>query len=211
MIDVLQATAKGMQYLHSQRIVHRDVAARNILLTGDETVAKVGDFGLARKVDDKYHKSQLTGDPLRWAAPETFPKQLKVPRFKGEVKFASDRWSFGIVTWEVFTFCKDEPYPKIAHPKDLKAKLAAELPVADELEVPHFPQIEKLIHKLLQYDDELRPIWDEIIQELEELRKQVPENWEDDEEMESKEISDAGYGDEPEKTEYDQQESEETK
>ena len=41
--------ASGLCYLQQQRFVHRDVAARNCLVSRDLTV-KIGDFGLARDV-----------------------------------------------------------------------------------------------------------------------------------------------------------------
>jgi serine/threonine protein kinase len=38
-------TSSGFEYLHSQRFIHRDIAARNVLV-GATMVAKIGDFGL---------------------------------------------------------------------------------------------------------------------------------------------------------------------
>ena len=41
--------SSAMQYLESQQFIHRDLAARNCLV-GENSVVKVGDFGLARCV-----------------------------------------------------------------------------------------------------------------------------------------------------------------
>jgi len=41
--------AQGMQFLTNSRIIHGDLAARNILV-GDELVCKISDFGLANDV-----------------------------------------------------------------------------------------------------------------------------------------------------------------
>lgn len=50
--------AKGMDYLASQRVLHSDLAARNVLLC-DDNVVKICDFGLARSLYKRssiYHK-----------------------------------------------------------------------------------------------------------------------------------------------------------
>jgi len=49
-----------MQYLEKLNLIHRDIAARNILL-GDNNVAKICDFGLAKLIeDDEYCPRQGT-------------------------------------------------------------------------------------------------------------------------------------------------------
>ncbi|XP_012935280.1 fibroblast growth factor receptor [Aplysia californica] len=45
-------TCRGLQHLVNNKIVHRDVAARNLLLF-DHGVVKISDFGLARKMDQR--------------------------------------------------------------------------------------------------------------------------------------------------------------
>ncbi len=47
-IDLLtwtQETACGMEYLAYKRVIHADIAARNVLIDSNNT-AKIGDFGL---------------------------------------------------------------------------------------------------------------------------------------------------------------------
>lgn len=53
--------ARGMQYLASRKVLHGDLAARNILLC-DDNVVKVCDFGLARtlyKTDNYFKKGEV--------------------------------------------------------------------------------------------------------------------------------------------------------
>nr|XP_035158809.2 protein-tyrosine kinase 6 isoform X2 [Callithrix jacchus] len=49
LLDIAWQVAEGMCYLESQNYIHRDLAARNILV-GENTLCKVGDFGLARLI-----------------------------------------------------------------------------------------------------------------------------------------------------------------
>ena len=50
--------ARGMDYLASRKVLHGDLAARNVLLA-DNDVVKVSDFGLSRKIrfGDNYHQT----------------------------------------------------------------------------------------------------------------------------------------------------------
>lgn len=55
MKDLLQAAidiSKGCKYLEENRFIHRDIAARNCLLTtkGPGRVVKIADFGMARDI-----------------------------------------------------------------------------------------------------------------------------------------------------------------
>lgn len=44
-----------MAFLEEKKLIHRDLAARNVLV-GDNNIAKVADFGLARVIeDDEYN------------------------------------------------------------------------------------------------------------------------------------------------------------
>jgi serine/threonine protein kinase len=65
---MLRDVAAGLAHLHSQNIVHRDVALRNVLLR-DNGTAVVTDLGLAREVHDGGRDKTVANMPLRWSAP----------------------------------------------------------------------------------------------------------------------------------------------
>eukprot|EP00118_Oscarella_pearsei_P010123 m.60883 g.60883 ORF g.60883 m.60883 type:complete len:217 (+) comp34949_c0_seq12:1799-2449(+) len=92
-LDVLAA----MVYLSQRSFVHRDIAARNVLVSRTEQ-CKLSDFGLSRELDTPESTYVSTGGrvALKWAAPEAF----------GDHRFtsASDVWSFGVLMWEVLSF-----------------------------------------------------------------------------------------------------------
>lgn len=80
----------GVHYLHQNRIIHRDLKLGNLFLNDDLTV-KIGDFGLAAKIEyDGERKKTLCGTP-NYIAPEILYK-------KGH-SFEVDIWSIGCIMY----------------------------------------------------------------------------------------------------------------
>ncbi|KAI6206108.1 hypothetical protein M3Y94_00868900 [Aphelenchoides besseyi] len=77
-VKIAREAAKGLEYLHSKDIVHRDLAVRNILISS-QGVSKLADFGLSAFVGDltgvSVGKEHL---PVRWMAPESVQKSSAV-------------------------------------------------------------------------------------------------------------------------------------
>ncbi|KAM9827262.1 receptor-type tyrosine-protein kinase FLT3-like [Neosynchiropus ocellatus] len=101
--------AKGMEFLSSKNCIHRDLAARNVLVTNGRRV-KIGDFGLARDIDNdsNYVVRGNVRLPVKWMAPESI--------FQGMYTMKSDIWAYGILLWEIFSLGVT-PYPgmKVDH------------------------------------------------------------------------------------------------
>jgi serine/threonine protein kinase len=91
-------TARGMVYLHSRSIIHRDVKSGNLLLDESGCI-KVADFGLARAHGPTSNLLTLVGT-YPYMAPELLDNQA----YNNSV----DVYSFGIVMWECLT--RDEPF-----------------------------------------------------------------------------------------------------
>ncbi|XP_050091502.1 mitogen-activated protein kinase kinase kinase 12 isoform X2 [Anopheles aquasalis] len=93
--------ALGMQYLHSHKIIHRDLKSPNILI-GDNEVIKISDFGTSREWNEISTKMSFAGT-VAWMAPEVIrnePCNEKV-----------DIWSYGVVLWELLT--GEVPYKNV--------------------------------------------------------------------------------------------------
>lgn len=102
----LTDVAKGIQFLHHNQIIHRDIAARNCLLTESDRI-KICDFGLCHKGSpyDNYClkvNDKLCYSPEPWMAIESLKHS--------DWYDASDVWSFGVLVWEFFTRARRLPY-----------------------------------------------------------------------------------------------------
>lgn len=61
----------ALSYLESKKFVHRDIAARNVLVSSPNCI-KLADFGLSRWVEDQsYYHSSKGMLPIKWMAPES--------------------------------------------------------------------------------------------------------------------------------------------
>ncbi|CAD5218147.1 unnamed protein product [Bursaphelenchus okinawaensis] len=94
-IDLATQAARGLEYLHTIKCIHRDIATRNCLLAGPNL--KLADFGMCRATE--IFKVDLSKPQnVRWLAPEVWKT--------GETNFTTDVYAFGIMIWELF----EEPY-----------------------------------------------------------------------------------------------------
>ncbi|XP_056895701.1 tyrosine-protein kinase STYK1 isoform X2 [Takifugu flavidus] len=112
---VARQVAAGLDHLMSDhRLVHGDVAARNILI-GPDLSARVAGLGLAfgARNPGSAARRRAAEVPLKWQAPERIMMQLSIDR--------SDVWSFGILLYELITL-GSAPYPEL-DPQSVLPKL----------------------------------------------------------------------------------------
>ena len=102
-VQIALDLARGLSYLHSKKIVHRDVKTENMLLDKTRTV-KIADFGVARH--EAANPSDMTGETgtLGYMAPEVLNGNAYNRK--------CDVYSYGICLWEVY--CCDMPYADLS-------------------------------------------------------------------------------------------------
>lgn len=103
--------ASGLQYMHKNKFIHTDLAARNCLVGPDLTI-KIGDYGNSiENFKSDYYCAGSVALPIRWCAPETL-KCTDVTIETREVTPPANIWSLAIVFWEICEFCK-LPYSEL--------------------------------------------------------------------------------------------------
>lgn len=156
---------KGMNYLHQNNIIHRDLKTANILMDENEVV-KVADFGVARVKTQSGVMTAETGT-YRWMAPEVIEHKPYDQK--------ADVFSFAIMIWELLT-------GKL--PYDYLTPLQAAVGVVQKALRPTIPKhtnlkLAELLEKCWQQDPALRPDFSDILDKLQLIAKEVKEDQED--------------------------------
>ncbi|XP_062368230.1 serine/threonine-protein kinase PAK 3-like [Cinclus cinclus] len=92
MAAVSRECLQGLDFLHSNRVIHRDLKSSNILLGMDGSV-KLADFGLCAQLGPEQDQCSSMVGTAHWMAPEVVTSSPYGPKV--------DIWSFGIVTIEM--------------------------------------------------------------------------------------------------------------
>ena len=141
---------KALQYLHSHRIIHRDLKLGNLFLN-DKMELKVGDFGLATKLDyDGERKKTVCGTP-NYIAPE-------VINSTGH-SYEVDIWAIGII---IYTLLIGKPPFETRDVKTTYNKIKrAEYSFPETCKIS--PCAKNLIQKILVVNPKERPTLNEIL------------------------------------------------
>lgn len=144
---------RALSYLHTEGIVHRDVNPDNILRVGGRW--KLGDFGLARTLDDLRQRESLYGGTVPYLAPEVVDHTVGT---------GVDMWAVGVILQVML--CGVYPY-EANEWDELEAAVKAEHPRV-ESQLP--PPFDRIVPGCLETDPAARLSAVQVLQHLDSWR-----------------------------------------
>lgn len=147
--------AKAMAYLHSQKMLHKDLRSSNVHV-GEDCTVKIGDFG--EYCNPQTIQAATDTGSLDWTAPEVLAS--------GGYSTKSDVFAFGVILWEFGA--ERLPARTLA---DIKTAALPGLPMDIKTRYPAFVE---LVNQCTASAPENRPTFDEVVDLLEAIRAAGP-------------------------------------
>eukprot|EP00479_Gromia_sphaerica_P008952 TRINITY_DN3614_c0_g1_i2.p1 TRINITY_DN3614_c0_g1~~TRINITY_DN3614_c0_g1_i2.p1 ORF type:complete len:174 (-),score=24.76 TRINITY_DN3614_c0_g1_i2:144-665(-) len=106
MVNISIGMTLGLEHLHANNVIHRDVAPRNFLISEEDRI-KVTDFGMSRSIaeseEGEYIAHISSSFAWRWCPLETLTERNSTK--------ATDSWMLGCSIWQVISG-KKKPFEK---------------------------------------------------------------------------------------------------
>jgi serine/threonine-protein kinase len=163
-LETARQIARGLRHAHQQNLIHRDIKPANIMIAAGN-VAKICDFGLARRLDED---TTLTMPGMVQSSPAyASPEQCRGRR---DLDHRTDMYSLGVALFEMLT--GKRPFQGDT-PGALFIKHATEAPPSPQSINPSVsPAATQLVLRLLKKEPKQRfDTYDQLIQAIEAVQK----------------------------------------
>lgn len=148
----LRQTLLGLEHLHQQGVVHRDLKSSNIFLCEGRRRIRIGDFGISTVLQSTAYASSCVGTPAYMS-----PELMRNERYD----FHVDMWALGCICFELCSL--DLPFAA-ASLLQLAMQVMDSEPAWDKLE-GRSEQLIYVNHWLLQKDVKNRPTASRVLEE----------------------------------------------
>ena len=155
-LSILMDTCNGLQFLHSQSIIHRDLSSNNILLT-KHLVAKISDLGMAKVIPPGLQKHTQAPGTVVFMPPEALSVN---PQYGKPI----DVFSVGCVCVHVISMEWPMPSDKINPNNVILSEVQRRQKYCSKL--VKYPSLEQLVKHCLQDKPGQRPVIEEVIKGL---------------------------------------------
>lgn len=147
----VRQTLSGLEHLHGQGVVHRDLKSSNIFLCQGRRRVRIGDFGISRVLDSTAFATSCVGTPAYMS-----PELMRNERYDYHV----DMWALGCICFELRTLRLPFEAPSLV---GLACQVLKGDPVWDRW--LGCPQLFNVAQRLLQKEAEARPTAAQLLNE----------------------------------------------
>ena len=151
-IQYTRQILEGVAYLHEQRVIHRDIKGKNILIVNINNV-KLADFGISKQIEtlSQTHGAYSSkAGTIQWMAPEVIMDK--------EYGLKVDLWSVGCTVVEMLT--TRPPWDKLKEIIIIKNVFDGQFPIYSLPDVRH--EVEEFLNQCFQKDPARRPSAEEL-------------------------------------------------
>eukprot|EP00727_Mastigamoeba_balamuthi_P001076 m51a1_g10966 putative serine threonine-protein kinase nek4 (705) ;mRNA; r:247239-250096 len=148
-VDYLVQIMLALEYMHSKRILHRDIKTQNIFLTKNNVV-KVGDFGISKVLESSIDLARTVIGTPYYMSPEILANR--------PYGYKSDIWATGCVLYEMM--CLKHAFEGRDYMSLVNNILRGQAP---PVPATYSPELRSLLHEMLQKIPSKRPSAKEVL------------------------------------------------